>query len=101
LKINSLDAEWVRMSSEFYCTKKEWEHWNMLQMTIVFLKEGKEQKRSAICPHRLLKEGEAKTIFMDVKVPKEPFDSIEMYYYNATGKKTMYIDNLRLSSFKE
>jgi hypothetical protein len=101
LKISHLDANWVRMSSEFHCTKKEWDNWAMLQMTIVFLKDGKEQKRSSIRPHRLLKDDETKTIFMDVKVPKEPFDSIEMYYYNAEGKKTIYIDNLSLSSFKE
>jgi len=49
--------------------------------------------------HRLLENGDYKTIFFDVKKPKKAYDRIEISFLNFESDKVISIDNLKIESF--
>lgn len=95
------DSEWLRVQADYYALHKEWETWRMTQLVVRFWDEDKNVKTRYIRLHRLLKDATWKTIWLDMRLPKQPFTRVEVRYWNASSDKTIFVDNFIIESFME
>ncbi len=95
------NKQWVRVRNSFHCLKKESNVWKMVQVVVKFIKDGKEIKGRMYKPQRNMVEGQISSNFFDVKTPTEPFDKVQVFFWNADGAGEMLIDNLIVESFNE
>jgi hypothetical protein len=98
---NGDEAEWVRAQATFHCIHKEWGTWDMTQFIVRFKHKGTRVKEKLIKPHRFLVDNEEKDIFIDVKIPAEPFDTVSIFFWSDACDQELIIDNLKVWSFKE
>lgn len=89
------------MTADFQCIQKEWDVWQLPELVVKFTKGNEEQKVRFIRVGRFIEEGETKRLYMDMKVPKAPSDSIKISLYNVESDKKMCMRKLELSSFSE
>ena len=50
---------------------------------------------------RHLSNGEMRSMYFDVSIPKESYTGMEVYFWNADGDKSMEITNLKIVAFDE
>ena len=50
---------------------------------------------------RLLNEGETKEISLDMKLPKEHYDTLQIWFKNVLSDKEVTVDNLQVWGFNE
>jgi len=101
IPLSNKNANWIRATATFNCQVKEWYQWNMTQFIIRFLNNDKIVKERMIRVHRLLNAGETKSIFIDVRFPKEDFNKIGILFWNAEGDKNIMIDDLKVEKFNK
>src|SRR6185437_1810726 len=100
------DMQWLRVKATFRCTAKEWDGWNMAQF-IVKLKAANETDTNKSARYnmlrvfRLLNEGETKEISLDMKLPKEHYDTLQIWFKNVLSDKEVTVDNLQAWGFNE
>ena len=94
-------AQWLRATALFRCPEKEWDMWKMTQMVLRFSNNGQRVKENLIRVFRLLDSGQPRGIYLDAKLPKKPFNQVQLFFWNANGNKTLLIDDLRVESFSE
>lgn len=94
-------AKWLRVGADFKCILKEWEPWRMPQLCVRFMAGDKEVKSRSIRLHRFLDNGSIKNLYIDVKLPKKPFNSVEFYVWNPGSEQELLIDNLRAEIYNE
>lgn len=99
--VNKGDAKWLRASATFRINEKEWDIWKMAQMKVTFYNKDQVVKENSIKLHRLLDDYSTKQIFIDVKLPKKPFDHASVVFWNAGGQKPMVIDDVQVEIFEE
>ena len=58
-------------------------------------------KERKIKVQRLMNPNQTKSIFFDVKVPKEKINAIAVEFFNGHPKKEILIDNLKIEGFNE
>ncbi|OSZ82835.1 hypothetical protein CAP35_06110 [Chitinophagaceae bacterium IBVUCB1] len=99
----SQPAKWVRVQVDAKCHLKEWEVWRMPQLFVRFIvKDSTEVKTKMIRPHRwFIYDNETKTLFLDVKIPAQHFDKVQVYLWNPGSDKLLMIDNLKVWTFNE
>jgi hypothetical protein len=95
----SMTAKWARASALLRCDHREGDVWKMHQMTIVFKNNGEEVKRRSVRIERLLNEGEAQTIFIDAKLPKKPFNKIQLVFWNPGTQHNLMFDDIKIETF--
>ena len=95
------DFDWIRAKADFGIKQKEWDTWRMAQFIVKYLDEDDVVKAEMIRIYRLLNDNEEKTIFIDVKKPREVFDRISIVFWNADGDKEVLIKNLEVEVFDE
>jgi hypothetical protein len=100
-KLNNNEATWVRVSADFYISSKEWSWWLMTQFIVKYTNHGKLVKEKMIRVQRLMNDNQTKNIFLDSKLPDQPFDEISVQFWNAEGSKILLIDNLKIETFNE
>lgn len=93
--------QWLRLSADFTCLLKEWNIWQQTQFKLAFYNNNTEVQSSIIKPHRFLNNGEHKNLFLDTKVPTKDWNKLGISAWNADGKETLIIDNLKLITFNE
>lgn len=99
-------AQWVRAQATFHCTLKEWEDWKMPQF-IMKVRDAKERdpdknaKYNMIRLDRLLQNNSTRSIAIDMKLPKEHFDSLQFWVTNYFSDKPIIIDDIKVWSFNE
>ena len=71
----------------------------MTQFIIEFRKGNETVRSNMVRPHRLMGDGEKRTIWLDAKVPKGDFDNVNVRFWNAGGQKKMLIDDLKVQTF--
>ncbi len=96
-----VDFQWARIAADFSIRQKEWDIWRMTQMTVSFKNTDNIVKQRFIRIQRHLNDGQSKRLFIDVEAPSEPFTSIEVYFYNAEGNKSIQINNVVLELYNE
>ena len=94
-------ADWLRFSADFKITWKEWEYWKMTQFIIRFKDKDKLVKERMIRLHRYLWEHNQRNLYFDVKEPKEFFNQVTIFFWNADSEKEITIYNLKAESFDE
>ena len=94
-------ADWVRASANFYCESKEWNYWQMTQFIISLEENDQVKKHKMIRVHRLLGKKGWRRISVDIKIPKgQSFNNIKLKFWNAGGSKEIWIDDLKIESFR-
>ena len=93
------DARWVRVTAQFRCDQKEWDVWKMTQWVVRFSNKGQKVKENMIRIFRLLDSGQTRQLYLDAKLPKKPFDRIEVFFWNAGSPKVLLVDDLQVESF--
>jgi hypothetical protein len=94
-------ADWARGKATFKCPSREWDTWKMAQLIVSFYHDTEIVKSRKIRLHRILKTGDQKTIYLDVKAPKEAFNTVCVQISNGGGSKPLIIDDLAIEVFKE
>ncbi|MBL7818815.1 MAG: hypothetical protein JNL70_27700 [Saprospiraceae bacterium] len=92
---------WLRVQATFKATVKEWNFWAMTQFIIEFKKGDQVLRSNMVRPHRLMSDGEVRTVWLDAKVPKVDFDAVTVRFWNAGGDKKMWVDNLVVQTFNQ
>lgn len=95
------EFEWLRAIAEIRIEDKEWNHWIMTQFIVRFKNEDEVVKERMIRIQRLMNASQRKSVFIDVKKPVVPFTEVEIHFWNANGKKAVYIGNLKVEVFNE
>lgn len=86
----------LRAIAVFRSLNKEWNTWKMAQM-IVKIKHGEQTvSEHSIRVFRILNGHETREIYIDVLLPKKPFDRAEVMFWNAGSSQPLAIDQLRV-----
>jgi hypothetical protein len=94
-------ANWLRAQAMFKIHSKEWESWRMTQFVVRFKKEGQVVKERQLRLFRLMDMEDRKTIFIDVKIPEEEFDTVSVLLWGGESDHPIIMDNLAVYEFKE
>jgi hypothetical protein len=96
--------KWVRASAWYRCDNKEWDVWKMTQFIVRFTQEdasGKHVvKERMIRLQRFIDGNEPKSIFFDTQIPDQPFNRINVFFWNAGSDKDVRFDDVRLEVFE-
>lgn len=98
--------KWIRVQGTFRCDKKEWYGWFSPQF-IVKLKDknetdtNKSAKYNMLRIYRLINEGEPTNISLDMKLPSEHYDSLQIWFKNTLSDKDVIVDDLKVWGFNE
>jgi len=92
---------WVRFAATFRCQAKEWEMWRMAQLQGKFFQDGQVVKERILRIYRLLPENGTKRIYLDIKMPEQPFDEVGLQFWNASSNKALAIDEVEIIRFTE
>lgn len=95
------NADWLRAKVTIKVMDDEWEYWKMLQFTIGFVNKEERIKTNMIRLHRFAIEGKPTEVYFDVKIPKQPFDSVQVYFWNPGSYTTSKLDDIEVWSFEE
>lgn len=98
---NENNKQWIRTSALYKVGIIEHEYWQMMQLIVKFTKAGNVVQERILRIPRFLGNGETKEIYLDCPIPKEPFDSIIIIYWNGGSDKHVTIDDLKVWSFNE
>jgi hypothetical protein len=94
-------AKWLRVQGTFRSVFKEWEAWRMTQFVVRFKNKDVVVKENMIRVFRWLDNGTTKDLYVDTKVPKEPFDNVCIYFWGDECGQPVVIDDIKASSFEE
>jgi hypothetical protein len=93
--------EWIRVAVTVHCPSKEWNYWTMTQLIARMLNGEEKVKERQIRLHRLLHDGQTRRLHLDVRLPDEPFDAVEVLLWHAEGQKVLVVDELVVRGFGE
>lgn len=99
--IKNGDADYVRATAEIRVLNKEWDVWKMAQFIIKIYNQDQFVKQEFIRVHRIMDDNQTRTLYVETKLPKEPFDNVRVSFWNADSDKELIIDNLVLEKFNE
>jgi len=102
IPIESLKTgKWIRVSAKFYAPQKEWDTWRMAQLVTNFKQGEQNLKYRAIRVHRFTPPNQWIEAWIDMSIPDEAFDKLEVYFWNANGTKLLYIDDVKVETYDE
>ena len=101
IQLTEKAPKWIRVSADFYSPLKEWSVWNMHQLIVRFEKGDKIIKNRIIRIHRQLGERQWQANWSDMRIPKEDFDHVKIYFWNAGSRKDVFVDNLKVEVYEE
>ncbi|MDF7813553.1 hypothetical protein [Hymenobacter sp. YC55] len=93
--------EWLRAYADARADQKEWDLNRMTQYVVRFRRGNDIVKARTIRFQRVLEPAWPRTLYFDVRPPKEEFDSISItfLYYGTTAN--LLLDNARLEAFDD
>src|SRR5690606_14430327 len=74
------NADWLRAKVTIRTMEEEWENWKMLQYIVGFTYKGDKIKDRMIRLNRFAEPGNTTEVYFDLKIPKQPFDSIYVIF---------------------
>jgi hypothetical protein len=94
--------KWLRATLTARSTTREWTDWKMPAFIVDFQKNGASVKYFQMRPHRILeKENEQKTLWLDIKIPSQPYDEIVFWLQNSGSIQKVMIDDVKIEAFNE
>lgn len=96
-----LNDPWIRSSAKVYFLENEWDRWANTQMVIHFLREGKIICEVCETTARLqysLAPGVWQEFKFEMRVHPDvlPGDTLEVYFWQAGGQKSIFIDDWKV-----
>lgn len=101
IKTEEKSPKWIRVSADFYAPQKEWDVWKMTQLIVRFEKGNQLIKNRKIRIQRHIEEKQWQTNWTDMQIPEEDFDHIKIYFWNSSGQKELYVDDLKVEVYEE
>ncbi len=95
------DYDWVRASADFQLGPKEWNVWKMTQLILRFKRGEETIKERRMRVQRFMYDGQRKRLYLDVRKPAEPFDAVELLFFNGGSDKKVLVSGLQIETFKE
>jgi hypothetical protein len=95
------NADWLRVQATFRATLKEWDIWSMPQLTVKFIRDGQVIKDRGICVHRFLSDYRTKDLYLDIRIPEEPYDKVEVFIWNRGSRSPLLYDDIKVWTFNE
>jgi hypothetical protein len=100
LSING--RKWLRATATFRTVNREWTDWKMPAFIVSFQNNGQAVKNFMLRPHRIIEQnGEQKTLWLDIRIPKKAFNHIEFWLENSGSKQKLIMDDVKIASFNE
>ena len=97
-----IPEKWIRFSADITCLINNWYYNAMTQMGICFSKNGRVIKDNRLLLDELFYKEKSQTIFIDIKVPQEEYDKVEVYIRNENeAQGSFFIDNFKAEAFNE
>ena len=94
-------GEWLRVSGQFYAPWKEWDTWRMAKLKVAFYQGEEVVKERFVRVFRVLPTEQWKTIWIDVRLPEEPFDRIQCWLDHSGSTTHLIADNITVEVFEE
>lgn len=101
IPFNPSSAHWVRVEATVRTPQKEWDVWRMPQLVVRFYDGDKTVKEKMIRTHRLVHDGQTRTLFMDVRLPERTFDRLAVFFWNVNSEKETWVDEIKVDAFDE
>lgn len=95
------DKKWLRASFTGQLRPKEWNEWAATQFVLTYKLQGKTIKTNLIRVDNLFKGNEIKTINLDSKIPKKPFDDVILSFLLYSQDGGVVVDDLKVVVFDE
>ncbi|MBU6341430.1 MAG: hypothetical protein KGS48_08055 [Bacteroidetes bacterium] len=93
--------DWIRASTRFKCLKFNPIPWQMTQFTIRFwTPDGKVLKDAVLRLQRHVQNTEPGSVYFDTRIPKESFNKVQIFCWNAGNPNTTLIDEMQVELFK-
>ena len=77
------------------------ENWKMLQFIIEFTKDGQVVKQNMVRINRLVNAGNKEEVYFDTRIPAQPYDKIEILFWNPGSDVPSLVDDVQVYSFEE
>jgi hypothetical protein len=88
---------WYRVTASVFFPDKEWNIWEATQFHVKLFSQRKEVKSNMIRIQRITEQGRWQEVFSDIKcTPGLQVDSLKIIFWNANGRKSIFIDNLKV-----
>lgn len=101
ITIAQIDKKWVRAKADLKREKQVYGRWSMGKMWMTIFNGDQVVKQGAMRFDRYLQAGKWTSVWIDMTVPKEPFDKIRVHFENADSNNQLEINNLQLEAFDE
>jgi len=88
---------WYRVYASVFFPDKEWNMWDQTQFNVSFDKGDKVVKHKMIRIQRITEQGAWHEVYIDIKVPRADYDTLEVFFGNSGSKKVIYIDDLKVA----
>jgi hypothetical protein len=96
IPLKGIHNGWYRVSVNCFFPKKEQKVWNQTQFWAGFYLGQNKVKQNMIRIQRITEEGLWTEVYIDIKAPREDYDSFKVIFWNASGIKPIYIDSVRV-----
>lgn len=91
---------WLRTTVTFRAEPKEWEWWLMTQMIVRFSAGVQKVKDNMLRLQRFADSGVVQSVYLDTRVPDQPFDKVTVFFWNGEGQKAVWLDDLTVERFE-
>ena len=95
------DKKWLRASFKGQLRPKEWDEWKATQFALKYMYKGNHVKTNLIRVDNLFKDNEIKTIRLDSKIPKAPFDDVWLFFISNSEHGGVAVDDLKVMVFDD
>lgn len=89
----------LRATAVFRSQQKEWDTWKMAQFIVRIKQNEQTVHERAIRVFRLLNDQDTREIYIDLLLPRVPFNAAEILFWNADSDKPLAVDQLRIERF--
>jgi hypothetical protein len=101
-RYNGENADWLRAEVLVYSPGKEWTAWMMTQYIVAFIdKDNTRIKDRMIRLQRFMERDKKERLFFDIKIPRQDFDTVEVFFWNPGSSIPVLIDDIKVYSFQE
>jgi len=95
------EKSWIRISADFRSPVVESSPWHMPQLQVRLWNGEERIEKTFVRPHRFMVADTWNNVWLDLPVPDEPFDRVEVQFINARTERALFVDNLRVEVYNE
>ncbi len=93
-------GRWLHVEASFFSPKMIWDYWQMPQLVVRLEQSDVPVKERFIRPFRVMVPGEWTEVGLDIQLPGEDFDNVEIFLWNQMQADVeLYMDDLRVTVF--